>query len=510
MTHATAPDLHSRAYQLHLQSRVAEAIPFYQQALALDPELLVGWSNLGLALLSLRQPEEALRAEREALRIDPDSADAQNNLGMIHYAQGCLAEAENAFRSALRLEPGHANAMLNLGSVRELAGHVTEAEALFRHALALGVDPGRGNTNLALALLEQVRPEEAEQCCREALAFDPTSPAAHANRALSLLTMGLLAEGWREYEHRWDVEALGGVSPLPGPRWTGQALNGETVLLWAEQGFGDVLQFCRYVPMVAAAGGRVVLMVPKALRRVMATLEGVSELIAEEDGVLPAFDYHCPLLSLPFAFGTTLETIPAPRAYLAGDAGRWADVLGRLPGLKVGLVWAGKSRTQQPHAVSIDKRRSMRLADMAPLFGVAGCSFVSLQLGPPAEQMRQPLEGVVVVDSFDALPLDAVPLYDVSGRLQDWADTADLVMGLDLVISVDTAVAHLVGALGRPVWMLNRFDSCWRWFLDREDSPWYPSMRQFRQAQRGDWAGVVGHVAGALELAVSARERELE
>jgi Flp pilus assembly protein TadD len=477
---------HNRGFTLHCQGLVKEAEPFYRAALALNPDFKEAWMNLGLVAYKLGRPEEAQACQREALRLDPESADAQNNLGMIHYSLGHIAEAENCFRAALRLDPAQANATLNLGSVRQLAGSIEEAEGLFRRALALGVDPVRAKTNLALALMEQVRPQEAEQCCREALTINPASAEAHSNLALALLTMGRLEEGWREYEFRWQVEAMSAPLPvLPQPRWFGQQLNGETVLLYAEQGFGDTLQFCRYVPMVAAAGGRVVLVVPKALRRLMATLDGVAELLSEEDGgALPPIDYHCPLLSLPFAFGTTMETIPAPESYLRGDAAGWSDFLDGLPGLKVGLVWAGKSRAAQPHAVAIDKRRSMRLSDMAPLLSVPGCSFVSLQLGPPAAQMQ-------------ALPPGAV-LHDVSARLGDWADTADLIAGLDLVIAVDTAVAHLAGALGKPVWMLNRFDSCWRWFLGRDDTPWYPSMRQFRQTSRGDWAGVIERVREAL------------
>jgi glycosyl transferase family 9 (putative heptosyltransferase) len=217
----------------------------------------------------------------------------------------------------------------------------------------------------------------------------------------------------------------------------------------------------------------------------MATLEGVAEVLIEENETLPPFDYHCPLLSLPLAFGTIMQTIPAAVPYLSGDPTPWADFLAGLPGLKVGLVWAGKSRTAQPHAVAIDKRRSMRLTDMAPLLRVPGCSFVSLQCGPPASQMHA--------------VTDAKALHDVAGQIEDWADTAGLISGLDLVISVDTAVAHLAGALGRPVWMLNRFDSCWRWLMGRDDTPWYPTMRLFRQTSRGDWARVLERVERALE-----------
>jgi Flp pilus assembly protein TadD len=488
---AAAQSEHTDGFHLHRHNRLAEAESCYRRAIALEPEFTEAWMNLGLAVLSLGRPDEAMDCQREALRLEPDSADALNNLGMVHYAQGHIVEAENCFRSALRLRPAHANATLNFGSTRQILNHIDEAEGLFRRALALGADPAGVRSNLALALIEQVRPEEAEQCCREALILRPHYHEAHANLALALLTMGRLEEGFREYESRWEVEAMGAPAPiLSQPRWTGQELNGETVLLYAEQGHGDTLQFCRYAPMVAAAGGRVVLVVPEALHRLMTTLDGVAEVLSEEDNLLPAFDYHCPLLSLPLAFGTRMATIPAPIPYLHADPSPWAGFLADLPGLKVGAAWAGKSRTAQPHAAAIDRRRSMCLTDMALLLGVPGCSFISLQLGPPASQIQALSE--------------AGHLLDVSSRLKDWTDTAALIAGLDLVITVDTAVAHLAGALGKPVWILNRFDSCWRWFPHRDDSPWYPSARQFRQTSRGDWGGVVERVRDALEQAAVA------
>jgi Flp pilus assembly protein TadD len=338
---------HNQGFHFHLQHQMEEAEPFYQRAVALDPDFKEAWMNLGLVLLARGRPEEALSCQRQALCLDPDSADAQNNLGMVHYAQGHIAEAENCFRTALRLRPDHANATLNLGSARQILNHAGEADRLFRRALTLGADEARAKSNLALVLLEQVRPQEAELCCREALALRPNYPEARANRALALLMMSRLEEGFQEYEARWEVDSMTAPA-LSQPRWTGQPLNGETVLLYAEQGYGDTLQFCRYAPMVASAGGHVVLVVPKALRRIMTTLDGVAEVLCEEDDVLPAFDYHCPLLSLPSAFGTTLATIPAPVPYLWGDPSRWADVLDDLPGLKVGLAWAGQSRTTPP------------------------------------------------------------------------------------------------------------------------------------------------------------------
>jgi Flp pilus assembly protein TadD len=481
MTRASSLAQHTKAFTLHTSGAPSEAEPFYRAALAIDPDFKEAWMNLGLAAFAQGRASEARACQREALRLDPETPDAHNNLGMIHCTEGHIAEAENCFRAAIRLDPAHPNATLNLGAVRQLHGHVEAAEALFRRALALGADPTRANTNLALALMEQARPEEAEQRCRHALALNPDAPEAHANLALALLTMGRLPEAWPHYEYRWKLESAGAALPQPG--WTGQPLYGKTVLLSAEQGFGDTLQFCRYAPMVAAAGGRVILLAPRPLHRLMQSLGGVAELLSEHDP-MPPFDYHCPLLSLPLAFGTTLQTIPAPNAYLHADPTPWTGTLGALPGRKIGLVWAGKARTEQPHAAAIDRRRSMRLADMAPLLTVPGCSFVSLQLGPPATQMH-------------ALP-DPAALHDVSAHLSDWADTAALIMALDLVITVDTAVAHLAGALGKPVWMLNRFDSCWRWFRGRDDTPWYPSMRLFRQTTRGDWASVIQRVRQAL------------
>ncbi|HVZ06523.1 tetratricopeptide repeat-containing glycosyltransferase family protein [Rhodopila sp.] len=482
--------LHTFGFELHRQGRVTEAEAFYRRALHLEPDFVTAWMNLGLAHVELGSYDSAEECEREALRLDPDQPDAHNQLGMIHYKRGRLAEAENCFRSALRLDPAHANATLNLGSVRQVFDHPEEAEGLFRRAIALGVNAAHAHSNLALCLMEQVRPVEAEAMCREALRERPNYPEAKANLALALMMMGRLKEGWDYYETRWEVEGRNRPVPkLDTPRWTGQPLNGETVLLFAEQGFGDTLQFCRYAPMVAARGGRVVLVVPRALRRLLMTLDGVSVLLAEDDDTMPGFDYHCPLLSLPYAFGTELDTIPAAVPYLKADSHAWRPFLGSLPGLKVGLVWAGRSRTDQPHAVALDKRRSMHLFDMAALFDVPGVSFVSLQLGPPARQMR-------------CLPEDVL-LHDVSARIADWADTADLIAGLDLVIAVDTAVAHLAGALGKPVWMLNRYDSCWRWFVGREDTPWYPTMRIFRQKARNDWTGVIAEVHATLSAYAS-------
>jgi len=257
------------------------------------------------------------------------------------------------------------------------------------------------------------------------------------------------------------------------PLWNGEAIGDRVILLHAEQGFGDTLQFCRYVPRMPD-GAKVVLEVQRPLVGLLSRLPGITTIVARGE-TLPRFDLHCPLMSLPRAFGTTLETIPGTTPYVAADPRRavsWRERLAGLDGLRVGLVWAG-SRRSGPELLAVDRRRSIGLETMASLGEVPGVSFISLQKGEPGAQSGNPPRGMA--------------LQDFTAKLRDFEDTAALIDGLDLVISVDTAVAHLAGALGKPVWLLNRFDTCWRWLLNREDSPWYPLLRQFRQPSSGDW-----------------------
>jgi Flp pilus assembly protein TadD len=484
---------HAVAVDLQNQGRRAEAETFYRAALALAPERPDSWANLGLTVLHEGRAAEAVECERQALRIDPDNVEALNNLGIALHALNALSEAENHFRAVLRLLPDHANATLNLGVIRQSLGHLEEAETLYRRARALGADEARVCNNLALALAELGRLEEAETICRDALAPNPDYPEAAVNLGMILLMRGKLAEGWPWYEARWRVQPLLSQAQLPAAtRWTGaEPIDGKTILLLGEQGFGDILQFCRYAPMVARLGAKVILAVPAALSRLLGSVKGVDRVVSQDD-VLPAFDLHCPMMSLPMVFGTSEATIPWHVPYLAADVDaieRWraiipspGDTASGGTGLRVGLVWAGGRRPGQPHAKAIDQRRSMKLAEMAPLGAVPGCVFVSLQLGPPAAETA-------------TAPF---PLIDVTDRLTDFADTAALVGGLDLIITVDTAVAHLAGALGKPVWLLSRLDACWRWGKERDDSPWYPTMRLFRQTTQGDWAEVIRRVADAL------------
>src|SRR5271165_2479540 len=486
--HDTAGACLQRGFDLHRAGRIDAAEPYYRAALQRRPDLPAAWVNLGLARMAAGALDEAEQHEREALRLDPAFPDAHNSLGLVNYRLGRVAGAENCFRGCLRLWPEHAGAHLNLAVALQSRGRLEDAEASYREALRLGADAAQVYNNLSVLLRELGRTDEAEASCREALRLRPGMADAQVNLAMVLLLTGRWAEAWPAYEARWHsgtlaAERRGFAQPL----WTGaQPVAGRTILLHAEQGFGDTLQFCRYAPLVAARGARVVLEVQPPLARLMARLEGVAQVVAQGEA-LPAFDMHCPLMSLPRAFATIPETVPANVPYLEADPAQqaaWRDALAGLPGRRVGLVWAGCARAWLPHAAALDRRRSMRLADMAPLAGVRECSFVSLQLGPPAAQLNEPPAGLLV--------------HDVADRLGDFADTAALVANLDLVIAVDTAVAHLAGALGRPVWLLNRFDTCWRWLLGRDDSPWYPGLRQYRHDGKSDWEHVMQRVANAL------------
>ncbi len=491
---ATHPDpeiVAEQAYQAHVRGEWEAADRAYRSVLAIQPDIAPCWSNLGLVLRARAKPDEAELAARTALRLSPDFADAHNSLGMAQHDLNRLAEAENSFRGALRLRPNHAAAWINLGLVRQKFGALEDAEACYREALRCGADFGRVGGNLGMVLLEQGRVEEAEAACRKALHQRPDNAEATVNLAMVLLLTGRFEEGWPAYESRLALAR----DPMPDPPiapWTGQeSIAGRTILLRAEQGLGDTLQFCRYASLLADQGALVVLEAQKPLVRLLSSLRGVAAVIGIGDR-LPHADLWCSVMSLPHLCGTTLTTIPSEIPYLSPDPSAqaaWGDRLAGLTGLRVGLVWGGGTRPDQPHAMAIDRRRSMTLADMAPLGELKSCHFISLQLGDKAGQATRPPDGLEL--------LDPTPL------LSDFADTAALVANLDLIIAVDTSVAHLAGAIGTPVWLLNRFDTCWRWLLDRDDSPWYPGLRQVRQARPGDWAGVIARVKRALEAIVA-------
>ena len=348
---------HAIAHDLHAKGRTGEAATFYRAALALSPERSDSWANLGLAVLAEGRADEAAACAREALRLDPENPEMHNNLGIALHALNAMAEAGNHFFGALRVSPDHPAATLNLGVVRQSLGHAAEAEVLYRRARAQGADLAMAGNNLALALAEQGFLPEAEAECRAALTARPGYAEAEVNLAMLLLMRGAMADAWDYYEARWRIEPLRSTSRHSDTaRWTGaEPVEGRTILLHAEQGFGDTLQFCRYAPLLADRGARVILAVPPALTGLCETLRGGAQIVSTDEA-LPAFDLHCPLMSLPRAFRTTLRSIPAEVPYLTASAEAISAFDAMLPrGLRVGLVWLaerGRINRTRPRSIA--------------------------------------------------------------------------------------------------------------------------------------------------------------
>ncbi len=442
--------------------------------------------NRGIALLAENRPAEALEAFRQALVLLPGNASLLYNIGVALQALGRFDEAVAAYEATLAQAPGFAAALINQAAALVQLDRPEAALQACRAALALQPGNAEAQCNAGQAFMALGRYHDAELIFRDILARVPGYELVHVNLAHALLATGRMAEAWPHYEQRH------GLAPAARPAfetsfWHGEALGGRTLLVHSDQGFGDTIQFIRFLPLVLAraGAGRVVVEVQPALARLLRrSLAGV-EIVAQGEA-LPPVDLQIPMMSLPGVFGTTLETIPGGIPYLAADPARsaaWRQRLDALPGRKIGLVWAGNSLLGQD--MYLDRKRSLALAALAPLAAVPGVSFVSLQKGGPAAQAGASPAGMV--------------LHDFTAELADFDDTAALVSALDLVISVDTAVAHLAGALGQPVWLLNRSNTCWRWLLDRSDSPWYPSLRLFRQAAPGDWRQAVAAVGDELQ-----------
>jgi len=460
----------------------------YQQAIAANPQLASAHSNLGNALVKLGRTQDAILCYQNALTLQPGFAHAHYNLGNALAGLGHLDLAISCYRNAISLDPRYADAHFNLGNTLARLGQLDEAAESLRRAIACRPDFAEAHFNLGNTVADPGQLAEAAASLRQAVAHRPGFAEAHNNLAMTLLALGDYAQGWQEYEWRWHMPSMiGGRRAFERPQWRGEPAAGKTLLLHAEQGFGDTLQFCRYATLAANQGLRVIMEVQEPLLRLMRKVAGVERVLARGEA-LPDFDFHCPMVSMPLALGTRLETIPSAPSYLQADPAQvaaWRARLGPASGLRVGLVWAGSGRAEWAELAAIDRRRSLDPALLAPLFSVPGASFFSLQKG-----------GTPAPAGF--------PLIDFMDEMTDFADTAALIETLDLVISVDTSVVHLAAALGKPVWVLERFDSCWRWLQGRRDSPWYPSVRLYRQKQPGDWAPVLGEVTEALHAAAGA------
>lgn len=505
----------NRGEALRAQGCLDEAAQNYETALQLQPDYLEALLNLATVRKAQGRLDDALRACEHALRLNPRHAGIHNNLGNILHAQGRVAEAAAAYRAAVQLRPDYADAHTNLGhalrELRDLAGaaasyetalqldpksadawfglgnvrqmqeRLAEAAECFHRATELQPNHADARLNLGLALQEQNLLPAALKQLHRAVELRPDSPESHFTLALAALTAGDFAIGWREYEWRWRCKSFSTAPRDFGrPLWDGSNPAGKTFLLHAEQGWGDTLQFIRYAALLAERGGSVIAEVPPQLARVIATVPGISQVIAR-GAPLAATDFHAPLLSLPGLFHTTPETIPARIPYLFPPP-TGPMLLPRAPGQRrIGLVWAGGTAHQKDHL------RSLPFVALPPLLQIPNCRFFSLQVGPRARDLA-------------TLPT-ANSITDLSSHLADFSDTASVIAQLDLVISVDTAVAHLAGALGKPVWILLPFAADWRWQMERTDSPWYPSARLFRQSRRGEWASVITAIAEQLARA---------
>jgi tetratricopeptide (TPR) repeat protein len=487
---AKAPDAWMNfANVLHALKRDGEALAALDKALALRPGDADALAKRGNALVALDRPLEALAAFDAALARNPRHGDALIGHGIARAALGEAGEALADFDAALKLAPGHPAALYNRGNALFELGRYAEALAAFDTALAAVPDHVAALNNRGRALQALNRHAEAVASFEKAIALRKDYADAHSNRALSLLTLGDLARGFAEYEWRWKRTGITDTRRnYRGALWLGEyPLAHKTILLHAEQGLGDTIQFARYVPLLRRAGATVVLEVQPALKELFATLPGAAAVVARGEP-LPAYDVHCPLGSLPHALATAPDSIPAKLPYLQADdarIARWRPVLDTLPGTRVALTWAGNPT----HAN--DRNRSIDAELLEPLLAIEGVSFVSLQRdlrrGDEAWLARHPR------------------LRALGMELNDLADSAAVLALCDLTIAVDTALAHLAGAMARPVWVMLPFSPDWRWALAGDVSPWYPQAQLYRQPALGDWASVVATLRNALARFIAER-----
>ena len=476
------PTLQRLAAIRRQQGKLEESRALLERAIYAYPDSAEAFNSLGNTLNELNLAQEANEAYRRAIALRPEFPEAHFNLGNSLRKLSRFEDAAAAYRAAVALRPDYADAHNNLGLACDGLGRTTDALACFERAVAIDPSTRMACNNLALALADLNRHQEALPYFARARALDPDAAEPVFNESLVRLALADFESGWRDYEARWRLPKFRpNASAFAQPQWDGSApLHGKTILLHGEQGLGDTILFARYVPLVAERGGRIILAVQDALAHLFASIPGVAQTVTSKDP-LPEFDYHSPMGSLPGAFHTTLESIPAEIPYLVPPA--VSPTLTALaqaadPRPTIGVCWAGNPSNPN------DRNRSMRLADFAPLFAATGYRFVSLQqkLAPGDEE---------------TLASHAVDVSsDRAGR--SLADTAALIAHLDLVITVDTAIAHLAGALGRKVWVLLPFRPYWVWQRARLDSPWYPTARLFRQPALGDWKTAVQETLHSL------------
>ncbi len=474
------PAVHNcRGIVLQDLKQLEQALACYNRAIAIKPDYAEAHNNRGTLLKELGQLDEAVRSYDRAVALSPSFAEAHENRGNALKELARFDAALESYDRGIALNPKLAGACYSRGFVLQQLRRPEAALQSYDAAIALRPDYAEAYCNRGVVLKDLKQFDAAFASYDEAIACRPDFAEAHWNKSLTLLLCGHYEEGWQLYEWRWKRPGFAFAQrQFPQPLWLGtQPLAGKTILLYAEQGLGDTIQFCRYARRVSELGARVVLEVHKSLRDVLASVQGVSEIVAIGQP-LPAFDYHCPLLSLPLAFKTTLTTVPAVQRYVNADAARvakWQERLGVKTKPRIGIAWSG--------AIVPDPGRSIPLAQLVPLLA-SDAEFISLQKEVHDDE-KSILEAHAAIRHF-------------GNELDDFADTAAVSELMDVVVSSDTSVAHLAGALGKEAWILLPFIPDWRWLLDRDNSVWYPSARLFRQRKRGDWGDVIGQVRAEL------------
>jgi tetratricopeptide (TPR) repeat protein len=489
------PAYRNLALALESAGRFDEAVLVCSQAIERQSDDLESYLVMAGLLLRLERTDEAVRLYRFAIMAAPGRPDIVASLAAALTRSGALDEAEQVCRTAIALSPQYAGAHLNLGVVLSRRDDLEGAASAFRTAIGLAPDAPEGFTNLGATLSDLGRGDAALEASARAVALRPDDPVLRYNHAVLLLLAGQLVSGFREFEARLaHPDPRFRPRAFEAPRWNGEPRHGRTLLIHAEQGLGDTLHFARFVPWAAATGGPVVLMVqPPLVRLLQDSLQdhpGVA--VISRDAPLPSFDLHVPMMSLPHVQGTTIETIP-DRPYLMAapaKADAWRLRLGVCATLKVGIVWSGNPSHRQ------DGKRSLAAAAVLPRLLGPGVKLFSLQKDVRADDraVLAQLEGQVC---------------NLAPQLADFADTAAVISAMDLVISVDTAVAHLASALGKPTWILLPYVLDWRWLYERSDSPWYPTARLFRQPRPGDWAGALDALVVELQRAAAERGRAI-
>ena len=465
-----------------------EAVELFSRALIFNPNHAEAYNSLGVVLQELGELDKAVKSYRKALDIKSDYAVAYCNLGAALKELGKLDDAVTSYQKALRINPDYAGAYYNLGNTLRRLGKPDEAVESYRKALELKPNDAKAHTSLGFSLQALGELDTAIESHKKALQLKPNYALAHLNHSLALLSLGNFEDGWKEYEWRWKTTlAKKPAHEFQKYLWDGKSLNGKTILLFAEQGLGDTIQFVRYVEEVSKFNGNIIVECQRPLFRLLSNIPEIDHLVVSGDP-LPEYDVCAPLLSLPYIMGTTATSIPENIPYLCPDNdGLYLNNL-KKENKNVGIAWAGSLTHNN------DKARSIQLSNFIPLASIVGVQLFSLQVG----DRRSDLQNI----------FDDVTIVDAAKDIKDFDDTAKIIDQLDLIISVDTAVAHLAGAMGKPVWMLLPFAPDFRWLLDRDDTPWYPTMRLFRQKKRGVWSDVFHKIMTLL--AESENKKKIE